>query len=314
MKGLEISKGYFEEFALPALKRDFAHVLPFVAVGRVGPGSDNFGFDDEISRDHDFEPGFCIFLPDESLVDRRSEFLLMRMYSKLPAEYRGAVRQTLAPVGGARCGVMRTSDFYTRAVGSPDGRLSLEAWLRIPCFSLAEAVNGEVWLDNYGEFTSIRNRLSKMPEDVRLKRLAGSLITMGQSGQYNYLRCLGHGEPEAAQLSLNEFVTSSMKAAFLLCEAYMPYYKWSFRALRMLDGGAFLSEKLFVLLSGDIRDAACAEKRAQTVEEISTYFIEELKKRGLTEAVCSDLEKHAYSVNDRIKDGTLRNMSIFAGA
>ena len=31
---------------------------------------------------------------------------------------------------------------------------------------------------------------------------------------------------------------------------------------------------------------------------------------GLTEAVCGDLEKHAYSVNDGIKDGRIRNLSV----
>ena len=35
-----------------------------------------------------------------------------------------------------------------------------------------------------------------------------------------------------------------------------------------------------------------------------------LQEQGLSEAVCGDLEKHAYSVNDGIRDGTIRNLSI----
>ena len=35
-----------------------------------------------------------------------------------------------------------------------------------------------------------------------------------------------------------------------------------------------------------------------------------IEKQGLTEAVCGDLEKHAYSVNDGIRDGEIRNRHI----
>ena len=49
------------------------------------------------------------------------------------------------------------------------------------------------------------------------------------------------------------------------------------------------------------------------MEEIAVEIIEELHEQGLTEAVCTDLEKHAYSVNDGISDGQLRNMNVLAG-
>ena len=32
--------------------------------------------------------------------------------------------------------------------------------------------------------------------------------------------------------------------------------------------------------------------------------------RALTEAICTDLEKHAYSVNDRIEDASIRNLHV----
>ena len=109
MNGLEIAKGYFEEFGKPMLESDFADILPFLAAGFVGSGSEHYGFDDEISRDHDYEPGFCIFLPDENVVDRKRAFQLERAYAKLPKEYAGITRQRMSPVGGNRNGVIRTA-------------------------------------------------------------------------------------------------------------------------------------------------------------------------------------------------------------
>ena len=45
---------------------------------------------------------------------------------------------------------------------------------------------------------------------------------------------------------------------------------------------------------------------------IAADVIDELKEQELSDAVCGDLEKHAYSVNDRIRDTGLRNMHILA--
>ena len=70
MNGLELSESYFEEFGKPMLERDFPDLLPHLAAGLCGSGSECFGFDDEVSRDHDFEPGFLIFLPGEDTVSR----------------------------------------------------------------------------------------------------------------------------------------------------------------------------------------------------------------------------------------------------
>ena len=310
MNGLEIAKGYFEEFGKPMLESEFADILPFLAAGFVGSGSEHYGFDDEVSRDHDFEPGFCIFLPDENVVDRKRAFQLERAYAKLPKEYAGIARQRMSPVGGNRNGVIRTAEFYLKAVGSETGGLSTEQWLKLPDYALAEAVNGEVFFDNYGEFSNIREQLICMPDDIRLKRLAGNLLVMAQSGQYNFIRCMKHGEPESAQLACVEFVNAAMRTIFLLQDRYMPYYKWSFRALRGLIGTEYLTEKLSLLLFGDNHDDTVAERKYDTIEEIASEIITQLQDRDLTDAICGDLEKHAYSVNDRIADNAIRNMNI----
>lgn len=312
MNGLELSRGYYHEYGKPMLENDFPELLPYLAVGFVGSGSEHYGFDDEISQDHDFEPGFCIFLPVEDVIDRRKAFQLERAYAKLPKEYAGVKRLQLSPVGGNRNGVIRIADFYTATVGTPDGCLSPEEWLRTPDYALAEAVNGEVFFDGYGAFSQIRERLAQMPEDIKLKRLAGNLLIMAQAGQYNFVRCLKHGEPEAAQLACGEFVSAAMKTVFLLHDRYMPFYKWSFRALRQLEGTSEFADQLSFLLFGDNRDDTVAQQKYDTIEQIGLEIIAELQNRNLTKATCGDLEKHAYSVNDRISDGTVRNMHILA--
>ena len=309
MKGLELSESFYRAFGEPMLKESFSEVMPHIAVGLAGSGSECFGYDDGISRDHDFEPGFCIFLPGEDVVDRRTEFALERAYSKLPREFMGFKRSPLDPVGGNRHGVIRMSDFFKSKTGSPDGCLEVMDWFFVPEQSVAEAVNGKVFADDSGRFTAIRERLSYMPEDVRLKKLAGNLVAMGQAGQYNYGRCILRGETAAAQLSVAEFVKSALNSVFLLNKTYIPYYKWSFHALRELPRLSELYSDLEYLLSSGNSDEESAVKM-RVIEKVCRGIIGELTAQGLTDFEGSEAEGHGYSVNRRIADGEIRNLHI----
>ena len=294
------------------LRERFPELCPFLATGLAGSGSECLGFDDEVSRDHDFEPGFCIFLPGEDVVDRKAAFALERAYAKLPGEFMGVRRAKVSPVGGARHGVMRTADFMMDKTGTPDGKLSALQWLSLPDFALAEAVGGEIFDDRYGEITAIRKRLRRRPSDIRFKKLAGQLLMMAQSGQYNYNRCLRHGETAAAQLAVTEFVKSTMAAVFLINDEYQPYYKWSFRAMRALPKLSLEAELLEYLLTTDNEEETRGEKYA-VIESIAADVAKELHEQGLVGTADPDLEKRAYEVNGRIADPQIRNLHILAG-
>ena len=218
----------------------------------------------------------------------------------------------MQPVGGARRGVLRTEEFFRDRLGANPAEIPNTLWLTLPEQSLAEAVNGELFFDNYGEVSRIREAVRFYPEDVRRKKLAGSLLLMAQAGQYNYTRCLAHGETAAAQLAVCEFVKSACESIFLLNRGYQPYYKWTFRALRALPLLSEEAELLEYLLTTD-NEPETAEEKYHVIEGIAADIIDELMEQNLTEATCGDLEKHAYSVNDRIADGELRNLHILAG-
>lgn len=311
MNGIELSEAFYRQFGEPMLREKFPDLLNKIAVGVAGGGSDSYGFDDILSRDHDYSPGFCIFLPDENVVSRRAEFLLERAYSSLPDEFMGIKRARLSPVGGNRRGVMRISDFFMRTTGSPDGNLSDEQRLHIADSYMFEATNGKIFCDNYGLITEIRDRLKKIPEDVFLKKIAGCLIVMNQSGQYNFRRCTARGETAAAQLALYEFAGAAMKIAFTLENEYMPYYKWSFYALRRLKKFAFLAPMLEFLITMGNGEENIREK-CLVIETVAEKTAQEAMSVTGAESGTEDLEKLAYAVNDKIKSGKIRNLNIFS--
>ena len=311
VKGLEISRQYFEEFGLPMLREQFPEWADRIAAGLIGSGSECFGYDDETSRDHDFEAGFCLFIPGEEEMDRQTAFRLERAYAKLPGEFMGLRKSRLDPVGGSRHGVIRADDFFREKTGTPDGILTVGQWLTLPEQNLFELSKGTLFLDRSGLMSRPLSRLSVMPEDVRLKKLAGSLLLAAQAGQYNYSRCVRRADPGAAALAAGEFVRAALHTCFLLNGAFMPYYKWQFRALRDLPLFSELSEPLSFLISSP-NDAETAEEKITLIEDLAGVFIAELMEQDITKASCGDLEKHAYSVNDQIQDGEIRNLHILA--
>lgn len=304
MKGLELSRLYFEEYGRPMLENEFPEIIDRIAVGLVGHGSECYGFDDEISKDHDFAPSFSVWLTDED--DKRFGFKLFRAYQRLPKEYLGIKLENESAFGYKTRGVQTISAFYRYYTGCDGAPRTLEAWVRIPSFYLAEAVNGEVFSDPLGEFSSVRRRIAEdMPLDARKKRLASALFLMAQSGQYNLGRCIKHKEYGAATLALARFVESALQVIYLLNFRYAPYYKWAFKGLSALPllgkEGVWLEN----LLCNGVTDEAY-----EMVERIVKGVIAELIDQGYAVDLGEYLEPYAYHIQSTIGDHFVRNMPL----
>lgn len=305
MKGLELARAYYEAYGKPMIEKEFAEYAGRIAVGLAGEGSECFGFDDELSRDHDFEAGFCLWLTPED--GEAIGFRLFRAYGRLPEEFQGVKKEKTSLFGGRRKGVMEISEFYGNMIGCPGVPEEAEQWLAIPEYALAQAVNGEVFRDDLGEFSRIRNILQKgYPEDVRLKKIAARAALMAQSGQYNYGRCRKRGEAGAAALAAAEFVKAGISMVFLLNNRYTPYYKWMLRAMGELPLLGDLRPSMEQLLTGG---GDCSG----LIEEICGRVVRELQRQGLTGGNWEYLEPHALAVTETIRDGELRNLHLMEG-
>ena len=305
MKGLLLAEKFYNEYGKRMIESEFSEYADRIAVGLVGHGSECFGFDDDISLDHDFSPAFNIWITDED--DGIFGFKLFRAYSKLPKEFMGVKLQKESAFGNSGKGVSTISNFYSFYTGTGRAPESNREWLSIPDFYLAEATNGKVFCDPLGKFTEIRNKLLfGMPEDVRIKKLASNIFNMAQSGQYNYARCLSHGEKTASAIALTDFVKSTAYAVFNLNKKHPPYYKWLFRALKDLPVLGETATDLEKLLSSPYDK----ENNIKIIEKICSLVASELRNQGLTERTEDYLEPYAYCITNKIKDGELRNSPV----
>ena len=306
MKGLEEARKFYEEAGAEMISRNFGDFENRIAVGLVGHGSECFGFDDQTSRDHDFETGFCIWLTKDD--EEKVGFRLMRAYDKLVKSVNGERADRVVENGFQ--GVFVTGDFYRRYTGCDGAPKTWQDWLYTNSAYFAEATNGKVFCDELGEFTKIRNEiLHGMPEDVRAKRIGSCALKAAQSGQYNYARCLAHGEEGAAMLALCEFVTNAIELAFLLNRKHCPYYKWALRSMDGLDKFAELKQPLEYLLTADNDKAGQSVKKA-IVEDISLALANEINAQFDLGVEGGFLEPYAYAIQKRIKNSDIRNLHI----
>ena len=306
MKGLEEARKFYEEAGAEMISRNFGDFENRIAVGLVGHGSECFGFDDQTSRDHDFETGFCLWLTKED--EEKIGFRLMRAYDKLVKSVNGERADRVVENGFQ--GVFVTGDFYRRYTGCDGAPKTWQDWLYTNSAYFAEATNGEVFRDDLGEFTKIRNEiLHGMPEDVRIKKIGSCSLKAAQSGQYNYARCLAHGEEGAAMLALFEFVTNAIELAFLLNRKHCPYYKWALRSMDGLDKFAELKQPLEYLLIADNDKAGQSVKKA-IVEDISLALANEINAQFDLGVEGGFLEPYAYAIQKRIKNSDIRNLHI----
>ena len=303
MRGLELSRRFWEELLRPALEEQRPELLHRIAAGLCGGGSDCLGYDDEISRDHAFFAGCMVFIPGDE--EREIGYALSEIYDRLPRAFLGFPTEHRSRQGDGRYGVKTIEGFFTPLTGRPGAPEGWREWLSIPESYLAEAAAGEVFFDGPGTFTRIREEIrTGMSEDVRLKKLAARAALMAQSGQYNFSRCRRHGEEYAARLAADQFVRETLGMVFLLNRRYMPYYKWAFRALRELERLSELAEPLGSIL---------IDPQEETIEAVSAAVIAELKRQGLTAGSWDYLEPHAYEITKHIRGAEIAALHVMEG-
>ncbi len=307
MKGLDISRRYFFECALPILQKEYGDILPQIACGLVGEGSDCFGFDDKWSRDHDWGPRFCIWLNQENFTRYGSD--LQRMYNSLPSTFLHFQTSMESRWGNGRNGVQEIGRFYQKFLGERQPPRQLKKWLFIPENALATAVNGEVFHDPSGQFSAIRNELLQgYPRDIRLIKLAARCMTAGQAGQYNYGRSVRRKERYAVGHSEIIFLDAVISIIFLLNNRYAPFYKWGHRSVALLP---LLGEETAKAIESIMNCSNFKEKEA-LFEGIAALICNQLRKERLTSLPSNFLPDHGSEIQSRIKDTEIARINILA--
>ncbi len=282
--GLELGRELAHQVAQD-IELNLPDLAPYMCLALVGTGSECLGFDDAISEDHDFTKRCQLFLPAD-IYETNKE----RLQSYFKNYAYGTVQ------------VECISEFYQRYTLYPEEPQCEKEFRRVPQDLLCTATNGEVFLDNFGSFTHIRQRLlAYYPEDIRLRKIAYELNQLAQSGQYNLPRMLQRGDTIAASLALHQFVHHYMLLVHLFNKSYAPFYKWLYRhscTLPIL--GNTVKHGIVELLDAPITDTK------SHIDRLCSAIIQELQRNGLSTSPIDFLTYQAKEVIQRIQDPLLR--------
>ncbi len=308
MKGIELAGKYFNTYGLPLIRERFEVYADKIAAGLVGDGSECFGFDDVVSQDHDWGPGFCLWLDDPDYLAIGKD--LEQAVFALPQSFLGYGPRKVSKWGFGRIGVFRISAFYQQYTGLDHLPDTLDEWFLIPENSLAACTNGKVFYDPYEKFSRWRKKLMEFyPEDVRLKKIASRCMTLAQFGQYNFQRCIKRKAFFPALYAQTKFCSDAISMVFLLNKRYTPFFKWMHLALADLPIlGKWCHDKI-----NEIVNTTDYDNKADIVEQICRQIISELKNQYLSESDSDFLLDHGPLVQEKIKDENLRQRNVWVG-
>lgn len=310
----EKNRRFYEMYVAELIHERFSEYEDRIAVGIAGEGSDCLGYDDAISRDHDFGTGVCLWLTDEDMA--RFGQALSEAYNELVDS---AERSYLTKRLRERRGVMTIHDFYSNILridcDTEGCRMTEDEWYRLDHSCLKTATNGEIFRDDLGTFTAFRKYLlNYYPDRVWRLRIAEQLHEYASSFQVNYARCMTRGDTVAAELCRAKGIQAAMELFFLLRREYPPYYKWTYRALSDLDKEGIFSGKIRETAEEHIRPEAWEGTRyhpnrlnykdriVSLSEEIASEIEQMLVEKGLIRRRGRYLELHVDEVLSDLSD------------
>jgi Domain of unknown function (DUF4037) len=243
MSGSELSRRFYADVVAPLL----AEAMPGLgyAAGRLGSGSDVLGFDDAMSRDHDWGCRLTLLVdePDRDAVPQITALLERR----LPESYRGyPVRFPLTWDSALthKVEVATVAGFTVSRLGvDPARELSVLDWLVLTGQGVLEVIAGPVFADRTSELAPVRTMLRWYPPDIERYVLAAGWQRLTQEMPM-VGRTADSGDELGSRLLSARLAGDLMWLAFAVSRRWPPYPKWRGTAFQALDVAADLAGPL----------------------------------------------------------------------
>ncbi|WP_370674135.1 DUF4037 domain-containing protein [Pleomorphomonas sp. PLEO] len=264
MQGIELSQLFYQNVVSPWLDKAFPG-LPYDA-GIFGYGSELLGFDDDMSRDHNWGPRVQLVVTGAdfaahavAIVDG-FDAVKPATFLGEPIGYRSRPHPPIVASDALGCpshgvevftaqGIVRT-----RLALDLDTPLDALTWLSLPEQRLQELTAGDVFHHGLGDLKRLRETFGQCPHDVTLyklsaqwRRIADEQAFVGRAGYV--------GDDLGSRIIAARLAHDIMRIGFLLEGRYPPYAKWFGSAFARLASAKTLSPLLSAALAVDTWEA-----------------------------------------------------------
>lgn len=263
-QGLALNRAFFFEAVEPILNQKYPDLR--YAAALIGVGSEVLGYDDATSPDHHWGPRALLFLPSD-VHENHYQDVWDLLAEELPYTFQGLAthfnppdRETGAswqreeiqsgPVNHL-VEVHSLEGYCQNYLGiKPDDALTPEVWLTIPGQKLRTFTGGEVFKDDLGDLTVLRNKLAYYPDQVWMYLLAAAWARIGN--EEHFLGRTGYRDDDlGSRLIAARLVHDLMNLCFLIERVYPPYSKWFGTAFKELKCAKQLMPMFLDVLSGE---------------------------------------------------------------
>jgi hypothetical protein len=228
--GRDLCQSFYEEHLRPAL----AGVRHDAAL--IGEGSDVLGYDQNISRDHNWGVRATIFVDDI----REAPALA------LPEEYRGS------SVKPENIVITTIGEWLAKNLGIGDvHHIPMAKWLSMPQQLLLQFVGGAQLGGDLGAYRSARELLAWYPDDIWRWMMAAQWYFIW-SEERLIPRTRDAGDLIGAQMIAHRLLRYIFQMHFLQCKRHQPYDKWFGTAFGRLDGHEFFEGRFRDAMSADL--------------------------------------------------------------
>jgi hypothetical protein len=274
---IDISREFFEEIAKPILQEHFPEETAQTAFGVFGYGSEALRLDDEYSRDHHWGLRIDALMPEE-IFETRRQAIMDTLRTNLPDSYRGhSLRE--AHLAGAGLAADNLTAFLKRTIGLDHAPATYVEWLSIPEEDIIHVINGEVWYDPLGRFSSIRETFNDYyPEPVRLRRIAHWCRYFSGMGTYALKRAILRNNEFYATTRFSNAIRLGIQLAFLLDRQYFPYDKWLIAYFEKLPR---LAEPLLPLVSEAVKLITPWERKLELLHQMADILDQTMVADGI---------------------------------
>ncbi|MEJ8553920.1 DUF4037 domain-containing protein [Tepidibacter sp. Z1-5] len=298
MKGLELNRKFAMDVVINLINEYFPFLADKYAIGLIGYGSDVLGYDDEISRDHEWGPRCQVWLSEDHYKKYGKEIDKM-LSVKLPLKFLGYYTRykvdndipVLVPseaIEGSMHHVALTTVWrYLKIQYEIESeKPTYIDWLCLPEQKLLELTRGKIFYDPIGDISLIREKFNYLPEEVWCFKLMYTWMNI------DHLEIVGlcgkRGDILSAKLALHKIVDCIIRLTFLLNRKYCPGTpKWISKEFYNLPRLATeIGEKIeSCLMTNDI------ECIVNTLEEVFLLFLREHNRLQITSKIQFDQVK-----------------------
>lgn len=274
MQGIELSRRFYADIVRPFLDRTAPGLSH--AAELSGYGSELLGFDDDLSRDHNWGPRVHIVVSEPDFA-AHAQGIVSAFSTEAPSHFLGEPigwrsRPHPAASGAGALGALDhgleihtlESKLSNQLAITTTENLSHLDWLGFPEQRLLAFTAGAVFRDDDGRLTQARVALAWYPDDVWLykiacqwRRIAEEQAFVGRAGMV--------GDDIGSRIIAARLVRDVMRMAFLLDRRYAPYPKWFGTSFKSLP----LSKNLTPLLDQTL-DAPDWQSRGEALA--AAYF------------------------------------------